>query len=202
MIRARFWKNLAKRLIIASGSNLWKIFELGRREAVVESTMVTAGTVLYFCEYRNTRTLQNYVKKCWIGALLVMNSEDNFNGCTNLKVLFHEEKQQIICPGCSFTYNKAISASFDMTISNKFLQLQLINWGRSTQSFVKFSFPCSFLLRATNTKHLIDTEESLKLLDKNKISYNQPGWKMLNKMNIYLLLVHQQIWHFSFSQLT
>ena len=59
------------------------------------------------------------------------------------------------------------------------------NWGRSTQSFVKFSFLCSFLLRATNTKHLIDTEESLKLLHKNKISYVQPGWKMLSKMIIY-----------------
>ena len=113
-----------------------------------------------------------------------MNSEDTFNGCTNLKLLSRQEKQEI-CPGCSFTYNKAISASFDMTISNKFLQLQLINWGRSTQSFVKFSFPCSFLLRATNTKHLIDTEESLKLLHKNKISYVQPGWKMLSKMIIY-----------------
>ena len=130
-----------------------------------------------------------------------MNSEDTFNGCTNLKLLSRQEKQEI-CPGCSFTYNKAISASFGMTISNKFLQLQLINWGRSTQSFVKFSFPCSFLLRATNTKHLIDTEESLKLLDKNKISYVQPAWKMLNKMTIYLLLVYQQIWRFSFSQLT
>ena len=130
-----------------------------------------------------------------------MNSEDTFNGCTNLKLLSRQEKQEI-CPGCSFTYNKAISASFDMTISNKFLQLQLINWERSTQSFVKFSFPCSFLLRATNTKHLIDTEESLKLLDKNKISYVQPAWKMLNKMTIYLLLVYQQIWRFSFSQLT
>ena len=154
--------------------------------------------LLRISKYQNFAEL---CEKCWIGALLVMNSEDNFNGCTNLKVLSRQEKQQIICPGCSFTY-KAISANFDMTISNEFLQLQLINWGKSTQSFVKFSFPCSFLLRATNTKHLIDTEESLKLLDKNKIFYVQPGRKMLNKMNIYLLLVYQQIWHFSFSQLT
>ena len=53
-----------------------------------------------------------------------MNFEDTFNGCTNFKLLSHQEKQQI-CPGCSFTYNKGILASFDMTISNKFLQLQL-----------------------------------------------------------------------------
>ena len=94
--------------------------------AAAESTVATVGAVLYFWEYRNTRTMQNYVEKCWIGASLVMNSEDNFSGCTNLKVLSRQEKQQIICPGCSFTY-KAISANFDMTISNEFLQLQLIN---------------------------------------------------------------------------
>ena len=72
-----------------------------------------------------------------------------------------------------------------MTISNNFLQLQLVYWGKSTKNFVRFSFLCSFLLRATNTKHLIDTDESLKLLDKNKISYVQPGWEMLNMMTIY-----------------
>ena len=72
-----------------------------------------------------------------------------------------------------------------MTISNKFLQLQLVYWGKSTKNFVQFSFLCSFLLRPTNTKHSIDTDESLKLLDKNKISYAQPGWEMLNKMTIY-----------------
>ena len=105
-----------------------------------------------------------------------MNFEGTFNGCANLKLLSHQEKQQI-CPGCSFTYNKGI-------LAREYWQLQLKNWGRSTQSFVKFSFLCSFLLRATNTKHLIDTEESLKLLHKNKISYVQPGWKMLNKMTI------------------
>ena len=70
-------------------------------------------------------------------------------------------------------------------ISNKFLQLQLVYWGKSTKNFVRFTFLCSFLLRPTKTKHLIDTEESLKLLDKNKIFYVQPGWEMLNKMIIY-----------------
>ena len=129
-----------------------------------------------------------------------MNSEDTFNGCTNLKLLSRQEKQEI-CPGCSFTYNKAISASFDMTISNKFLQLQLVYWVKSTENFVKFSFLCSFLLRATNPRRLIDTDKSLKLLSKNIISYVQSGWEMLNKMTISLLLVYQQIWHFSFSQL-
>ena len=127
--------------------------------------------------------MQNCVEKCWIGASLVTISEYTFNGCTNLKLLCRQEKQ-IICPGCSFTC-KAILASFAMTISNKFLQLQLVYWGKSTKNFVQFSFLCSFLLRATNTKHLIDTDESLKLLDKNKISYVQPGWEMLNKMTIY-----------------
>ena len=92
LIRARFWKNLAKRLIIASGSNLLKVFELGRREAAVESTVVTVETVLYFWEYRNTRTMQNCVEKCWIGTSLVTISEYTFNGCTNLKLPSRQEK--------------------------------------------------------------------------------------------------------------
>ena len=63
-----------------------------------------------------------------------------------------------------FSYKQAITDTFGITLSNKFLPMQLIYGGKTAQSLPKFKFPESFSLSA-NPKHFLNTTELLKLLN-------------------------------------
>ena len=63
-----------------------------------------------------------------------------------------------------FSYEQAITGTFGITLSNKFLLMQLIYGGKTAQGLPKFKFTESFSLSA-NPKHFSNTMESLKLLD-------------------------------------
>ena len=69
-----------------------------------------------------------------------------------------------------FSYKQAITGTFGITLSNKFLPMQLIYGGKTVQSLPKFKFPESFSLSA-NPKYFSNTTESLKLLDEIIIPY-------------------------------
>ena len=69
-----------------------------------------------------------------------------------------------------FSYKQAITGTCGITLSNKFLLMQLIYGGKTAQSLRKFKFLESFCLSA-NPKHFSNTTESLKLLDEIIISY-------------------------------
>ena len=69
-----------------------------------------------------------------------------------------------------FCYKQTITGTFGMTLSNKFLPMQLIHGGKIAQSLPKLKFPESFSLSA-NPKNFSNTTESLKLLDKIIIPY-------------------------------
>ena len=69
-----------------------------------------------------------------------------------------------------FSYNQAITGTFGITLSYKFLPMQLICGETTAQSLPEFKFPESFSLSA-NPKHFSNTTESLKLLDKIIIPY-------------------------------
>ena len=70
----------------------------------------------------------------------------------------------------SFSYKQAITGTFDITLSNKFLPMQSIHGGKTAQSLPKFKFPELFSLSA-NPKHFSNTMKSLKLLDEIIIPY-------------------------------
>ena len=63
-----------------------------------------------------------------------------------------------------FSYKQAITGTFGITLSNKFLQMQLIYGGKTAQNLPKFKFPESFSFSA-NPKHFSNKTESIKLLD-------------------------------------
>ena len=78
-----------------------------------------------------------------------------------------------------FTYKQAITATFGITLANKFLPMQLIYGGKTAQSFPRFKFPDLFSLSAS-PKHFSNTEESFKLLDEIVIPYVESERKRLD----------------------
>ena len=77
------------------------------------------------------------------------------------------------------SYKQAITATFGITYTNKFLPMQLIYRGKTERSHPRFKFPDSFLVSA-NPKHFSNTEESLKLLDQIVIPYVESERESLN----------------------
>ena len=61
-------------------------------------------------------------------------------------------------------HRKSLTATFGISLDNKFLPFQLIHGGKTQQSFPKVNFPKKFSLRI-NEKHFSNTEESLKLFE-------------------------------------
>ena len=59
---------------------------------------------------------------------------------------------------------RIITGTFAITLSGKFLPMQLIYGGKTTKSLPRFRFPENFSL-SVNPKHFSNTEESLKFLD-------------------------------------
>ena len=62
------------------------------------------------------------------------------------------------------TYRKSLTATFEISLDNKFLSLQLIEGEKTQQSLAKVNFPREFSLSA-NEKHFSNTQESLKLIE-------------------------------------
>ena len=77
-----------------------------------------------------------------------------------------------------FSYIQATTGTFGITLSNKFLPMQLIYGGKTAQSLPELKFPESFSLNA-NPKHFSNTTESLKLLDEIIIPYVKNEGKQL-----------------------
>ena len=59
---------------------------------------------------------------------------------------------------------RTITATFSITLDNKFLPMQLIYKGKTSQSLPKVKFPEDFSLSANET-HYSNEKESLKLLE-------------------------------------
>ena len=89
-----------------------------------------------------------------------------------------------------FSYKQAITGTFGITLSNKFLQMQLIYGGKTAQNLPKFKFPESFSFRA-NPKHFSNKTESIKLLDEIIIPYvkNEPERLKLEPSQPALLIL-------------
>ena len=78
------------------------------------------------------------------------------------QTLSRKESKHVEIKGQSF--KQAITATFGITFSDKFLSMQLIYGGKTKQSLPKVNFPDSFSL-SVNEKHFSNTNESLKLIE-------------------------------------
>ena len=62
------------------------------------------------------------------------------------------------------TYRKSLTATFGISLGNKFFLIQLIYGGKTWQSLPKVNFPKECLL-SVNEKYFSNTQESLKLIE-------------------------------------
>lgn len=65
---------------------------------------------------------------------------------------------------------RSITATFSVTLSGKFLPMQLIYGGKTLQSLPRYKFPEDFSL-SVNRKHFSNTTESIKLLNEVIVPY-------------------------------
>ena len=81
-----------------------------------------------------------------------------------------EKKWTKNAPVSEIDDKKSITATFSITMENKFLPMQLIYKGKTSQSLLKIHFPNGFSLSA-NLKHYSNETESLKFLKDIILSY-------------------------------
>ena len=92
-------------------------------------------------------------------------------------------------PISSINDKPSITATFSITLDNKFLPLQLIYKGKTNNSILKVSFPEEFSLSG-NEKKYSNEKESLKLLDEFILSYIQQEQKNLGPENQKALIIY------------
>ena len=68
------------------------------------------------------------------------------------------------------TDKRSITGTFIITLSGKFLPMQLIYGGKTKQSLPRFKFPESFSVSA-NLKHFSNNPESLKVIEETILPY-------------------------------
>ena len=83
-----------------------------------------------------------------------------------------------------------ITGTFAVTLSGKFLPIQLIYGGKINQSIPRYNFPENFCLSA-NPKNFSNTEESLKYLDEVIMPYvvkERSESKLLNDQKALMVM--------------
>ena len=86
------------------------------------------------------------------------------------------------------TYRKLLTATFGITFSNTFLQIQLIYGGKTTQGIPRTKFLESFSLSA-NVKHFSNTTKSIKLIHEIILTYVERERRCLNSKCQSALLI-------------
>ena len=87
-------------------------------------------------------------------------------------------------PISSINDEQSITATFSITLDNKFLPMQLIYKGKTNESLLEVTFPEEFLLSANE-------KESLKFLYEFILSYIQQEWKNLRPENQKALIIYE-----------
>ena len=88
---------------------------------------------------------------------------------------------------------RSITATFSITMENKFLPMQLIYKGKTSQSLPKIHFPNGFSLSA-NLKHYSNETESLKFLKDIILSYVKTERERLGLETQPALLIYDVFW--------
>ena len=88
---------------------------------------------------------------------------------------------------------RSITATYSITMENKFLPMQLIYKGKTSQSLPKIHFPNGFSLSA-NLKHYSNETESLKFLKDIILSYVKTERERLGLETQPALLIYDVFW--------
>ena len=120
----------------------------------------------------------NFVEQYSIPPSLILNFDQTplkYAPVANRTLSMKGSKHLAIAGG---SFRQAITATFRITYTTKFLPMQLIYGGKTTKSFPRVKLPDSFSLSA-NEKPFSNTQVSLKLLDEIIIPYIQREREML-----------------------
>ena len=93
------------------------------------------------------------------------------------QTLSKKGSKHVAIKGSSF--KQAITATFGITFSTKFLPMQLIYGRKTEKSLPRVQFPDSFSLSVINEKHYSNTHESIKLIDEIIVPYIEKEREML-----------------------
>ena len=121
-------------------------------------------------EYLFLYEIVNKVEKYKIPDSLVINLDQTplkIVQCSNT-TLAKKNSKNVTIVGSSD--KRSITATFSITLSGKFLPMQLIYGGKTQQSLPRYQFPSGFSL-SVNEKHFSNTTESIKLLKEIIIPY-------------------------------
>ena len=104
----------------------------------------------------------NYMEKYQIPSWLIINFDQTPSKYVQISsnTMAKEGTKNVPIFGID---DRSITATFSITMENKFLPVQLIYKGKTSQSLPKIQFPNGFSLR-TNLKHYSNETESLKFL--------------------------------------
>ena len=112
----------------------------------------------------------NYVEKYQIATSLIINFNQTPSKYIQNSSNKMEKKGTKNAPISGIDDKRSIPAAFSITMENKFLPMQLIYKGMTSQSLQKIQFPNRLSLR-TNLKHYSKETKSLKFLTEIILPY-------------------------------
>ena len=107
--------------------------------------------------------IANYVEKYQIPPSLIINFDQTPSKYVQISLNTMEKEGTKNVPIFGIDDKRSITAIFSITMENKFLPMQLIHKGKTSQSLPKIQFPNGFSLSA-NLKHYSNETKSLSSL--------------------------------------
>lgn len=140
-------------------------------------------------ELKFLHQIVNYVEKYRIPSSLIINFDQTPSKYVQVSSMTMEKKGETNVPISGIDDKRSITATFSITLDNKFLPMQLIYKGKTNQSLPKVNFPQGFSLSA-NESHYSNEKESLKFLDEIILPYIRKERKSLGCESQKALLIY------------
>ena len=140
-----------------------------RRAGTTGKVEIPAG-VKKEAELKLVHKIVNNVEKCQIPLSLVLNLDQTYSKYVSMGKTTMAEKGLNSVPIFGLSDKRSTTATFTVTLNEKFLLMQLIYGGKTNQSLPKLEFPIGFSLPAS-PKHYSNTAKSIKLIKEIIIPY-------------------------------
>ena len=128
------------------------------------------------------------VEKHQIPSNLVINFDQTPSKYVQISAMTMDKRGVSNVPVAGINDKRSITATFSITLDNKFLPMQLIYQGKTDQSLPKVKFPNGFSLSA-NESHYSNEKESLKFLEEIILPYVQAEREKLGIVDQKALLI-------------
>lgn len=148
----------------AWAQSLFRRMGFTKRRATTGKITIPSGAQKE-AELKFMHQLVNQVEKYNIPPSLIINFDQTPSKYVPVSPTTMAKNGSSTVPISGVHDKRSITATFTITLSGKFLPMQLIYSGKTNQSLLKIEFPKEFSL-SVNEKHYSNEQESLKLLSK------------------------------------